>query len=1027
MKHFLLLTLAVFFANLIYAQTATEVLYPQDTLLAKNYPDRAYNFISYPEVWPLGDVNGDGKDDYYSYYATNNPETDYFGDTKMVTGVIFGGETDKKEYDLLIESRIYPAGDLNNDGYADFVTEEYVADQRSPVRKVKFNNETSSLVDDDGVEISWTPNAEFLNFDLDGDGYNDIIQNTEDGYNTKVMFGGDALNALETKTYDFHINQDELNDTASVSQANALNVVIGDVNQDGRTEITTVILYTLDEYYENRNANRSFYVATYSMNEDRELVKLSSSNPPLEKYYISPGIDTYSFSGERIRSYLADTNLDGDKELVVSGQFYTNNMAVLTVYFDNSDPDSVFDTLHWLILDEELEDPRVRRSELQSFGDFNGDGVTNFLYQIFDQDGEASIGTDKEEGLYLARANIEGKIVLEQRLEDVNVYQKRSFFGADVNGDGFEDLITYSGANAGGARIIYYGNENSNLSDYSETPYTEFIDYASYDTRYILNLSDMDNDGIDDVGVVKDGLYQTSYCCFDTPLKKNDWLEIYLSGTNDLDSGIPTLVIEDTSLIEMHYPAVGDFNGDGTPDIAINYASDSQHVGGGIHIYFGGSALDNTPDHILDYNSLMEQEDYMGFPYLNNIGDINKDGIEDLIFASQNTQSEKSYVLYGGIELSDSWDLEIPFRGVQFENVGDMNGDDLNEIAITNPDYGNYPYDPNFIEKYAMGKINVYSAFDEAAGEEFNTVPLLEIVHEENYSETNLYQFGSNITTGDFDGDGFSDLATLVGNHYDLSTHAGLELMYIYSGGIETDSLPEVGVKIPSKYFLNEHTEQYPNTPDFFNQKFGYISGISDLNDDGKDELILQATPYYTNAIMYNGDDLSVMFENDPVKFYAPNQFLSLRRGGPYSSNVFTLNYGATVGDFTGNGQKEILFKQQGRHEFLSDPVYMYFGEVPTSHETEIQLPGSFELHQNYPNPFNPVTNITYSVSTNSEVRIEIFNVLGQKVQTLVNEKMQAGKYTIAFDAKNLASGMYLYRMSTSAGYVQTHKMLLVK
>lgn len=90
------------------------------------------------------------------------------------------------------------------------------------------------------------------------------------------------------------------------------------------------------------------------------------------------------------------------------------------------------------------------------------------------------------------------------------------------------------------------------------------------------------------------------------------------------------------------------------------------------------------------------------------------------------------------------------------------------------------------------------------------------------------------------------------------------------------------------------------------------------------------------------------------------------------------------------------------------------------------ELPTEVTLSQNYPNPFNPVTNIRYAVPEAGQVTLEVYNVLGQRVAVLVNEAMQPGTHTISFDASRLASGVYMYRLSTN-GQVLTRKMTLVK
>jgi 3',5'-cyclic AMP phosphodiesterase CpdA len=98
-------------------------------------------------------------------------------------------------------------------------------------------------------------------------------------------------------------------------------------------------------------------------------------------------------------------------------------------------------------------------------------------------------------------------------------------------------------------------------------------------------------------------------------------------------------------------------------------------------------------------------------------------------------------------------------------------------------------------------------------------------------------------------------------------------------------------------------------------------------------------------------------------------------------------------------------------------------------------LPSGFNLEQNYPNPFNPSTTIIYTITKSllpGGVRgglttLKVFNLLGQEIATLVNEKQSPGTYKVTFDASNLASGVYLYQLKTEGGFSLTKKLLLLK
>ncbi|MCH8557420.1 MAG: S8 family peptidase [Balneolia bacterium] len=117
--------------------------------------------------------------------------------------------------------------------------------------------------------------------------------------------------------------------------------------------------------------------------------------------------------------------------------------------------------------------------------------------------------------------------------------------------------------------------------------------------------------------------------------------------------------------------------------------------------------------------------------------------------------------------------------------------------------------------------------------------------------------------------------------------------------------------------------------------------------------------------------------------------------------------------------QPEMMQLEESRFTLIIDP------NVSTS-VSEPELASGFSLNQNYPNPFNPTTLISYTIPEAGEVRLEVFNMLGQRVAVLVNELQQAGRFDVQFDASGFSSGMYLYRLQTGT-MVQTRKMVLVK
>jgi hypothetical protein len=89
-------------------------------------------------------------------------------------------------------------------------------------------------------------------------------------------------------------------------------------------------------------------------------------------------------------------------------------------------------------------------------------------------------------------------------------------------------------------------------------------------------------------------------------------------------------------------------------------------------------------------------------------------------------------------------------------------------------------------------------------------------------------------------------------------------------------------------------------------------------------------------------------------------------------------------------------------------------------------IPGTYNLFQNYPNPFNPVTQISFALPVAGNVNLVVFDILGREIATLVNGFTKAGTHSVEFNASNLASGVYLYRIN-AGDYVETKKMMLIK
>jgi hypothetical protein len=109
----------------------------------------------------------------------------------------------------------------------------------------------------------------------------------------------------------------------------------------------------------------------------------------------------------------------------------------------------------------------------------------------------------------------------------------------------------------------------------------------------------------------------------------------------------------------------------------------------------------------------------------------------------------------------------------------------------------------------------------------------------------------------------------------------------------------------------------------------------------------------------------------------------------------------------------------------------LYSNEVNiTGLATDVQdlaaIPVDYRLFQNYPNPFNPSTAIRYAIPSDGKVRLVVYNLIGQEVRTLIDQNQSAGYHEVLFDAGNLSSGIYIYKIQSS-NFVSTKKMILMK
>ncbi len=186
------------------------------------------------------------------------------------------------------------------------------------------------------------------------------------------------------------------------------------------------------------------------------------------------------------------------------------------------------------------------------------------------------------------------------------------------------------------------------------------------------------------------------------------------------------------------------------------------------------------------------------------------------------------------------------------------------------------------------------------------------------------------------------------------------------------------------------------------------------LNDFGKKIILDQAGNVY---IIGDSDGSGTGFDYATVKYDSSGNQLWAKR----------YDYSGQYGDYPtavavdNNGS--IYVTGQSNRDWLT----IKYSELTGISSTVGEVPSGYYLSQNYPNPFNPKTVISYQVSVSSDMKLNVYDVLGNEVSTLVNQKQNAGSYQVEFDGSNFSSGIYFYRLEVDGNIVDTKRMILLK
>jgi hypothetical protein len=262
---------------------------------------------------------------------------------------------------------------------------------------------------------------------------------------------------------------------------------------------------------------------------------------------------------------------------------------------------------------------------------------------------------------------------------------------------------------------------------------------------------------------------------------------------------------------------------------------------------------------------------------------------------------------------------------------------------------------------------------------------------------------------------------------------------------ISSDSLLIPSIYSTQKISIETTEEWYASKPD------NWIE-IKPANGFGNDTIELKFLENPNNLPRENYISFSNSYKSSTLKiiqnssvYYTVNVLIdssdagSISGAGNYKENsIVTLTAIPNQGwQFTNWSENDSILSLDSIYTFAIDNNKLFhanFNRISTTEIEKNDIPQTFYLFPNYPNPFNPTTTIRYSIPQfNAEINskqqktiLKVFDILGREIATLVNQKQSPGNYEVIFDAKELPSGIYFYKL-TSANLIQLKKMILIK
>lgn len=755
----------------------------------------------------------------------------------------------------------------------------------------------------------------------------------------------------------------------------------------------------------------------------------------------------------------ADIDNDGIIEIVCGGS---------TTTFGSDD--------FWYILEYSTVSQEYN---MEWIGDLCLEGISNIAAFDVDNDDTLEIFV----GLVNAGIRIYDGSTLEEigRIDLPGVSANRIIF-ADADNDSTneitfcddETLFIYDATSLSLESQIQYGASDFEVGNVDSDPSNEIVlangfvmefngdtaiiewDYAGGDFGYLIELSDIDSDGMEEIIGASPWYYVTA---FDADIQSPKWqiptdLDVDALLVSDVDGdGIEEVLYGDGQWGEIHcYDAVTVIqkwqitNPDhGVTDIAV-FDTDSD---GDLEVLWGAGATSTGADHLHIYGiptlSSEWQSQHIDGPFhAIDVDDVDSDGQQEIVFASFESASgygDGIVFIYNGTTHELEWQSEenifggSALTGVHDLKIGDVDDDGNQEIVVAT-------------DRYYEGAIYIIDGIShEIEGTYFydDGAPIysIAILDVDNDDTTEIIAGGGREHTGApgvyvyvIDGStGFVEWHSInLGAYWS-------EICALETGDVDNDGVPEIVALNDNIYIIDGISHQ---------QWQSSLSGcygldLWDTDGDGKEEILVGTGD--GNIIAIDGKNFEEEFNFSAsaspivglgVYDIDQNGSLELIFGSSGKLNVFGIQdsillwqsdmLGLSAGDYNSLVLSDIDLDE--RTEVVIGTNYAvceFEGPYYTSVDggSSFGLP-KFLLFQNHPNPFSSSTTIDYILPRSGDVKLSIYNIEGQLIETLVDRFQAAGNHSVGWNAKRFSSGVYFYRIDTGS-YTDVRKSIILK